>query len=898
MEKRESFRARFKRKYLDYGLLLVFILFILFFLLFIGGRFTGFAVYETYNQAGFDEGSYNNTEYNGSAVILSEGNISGTYVSKIFDAGNDEGANWNNLSYFSTNPIENYLYGVDGGGDIYRSTDLGDTWSLFKEDYGRTTATTNMLSNSDYLFITSSNGNEVWRSLDYGKTWAVINDTFSSATPLEGKSDFSDNLYLLTGPGAVFKSSDNGQTWIEQGDINGGATNDPKGLAINSSDALFAVDGTGAVYVSSNEGITWTEQTSSYGGGSATDDLVADSNGHLYILLDKEVYKSENLGVDWTLINNSFTSYPNNGVVMIVDENDYLFVVDAIGRIFVSTNSGITWIEKGDMNGGSTNDPKGLTTFSLSTDLSFEVRNCSSSDCSDGNWQSVDLDNLNLQSRYFQYRVIFSGMSSISPQLYNVSLNYDLINTAPEVYLFEPQNTLYTENESIALNYTVIDNDNNLDACWYNLDNGENITLINCENTAFNVSEGNHVLTIYANDSLGLMSSDFVEFNVDASGISISILEPIGTQTSRIGIPLNYTIIGNNVSCEYNVKTSVGGEIIGNTSLENCSESSFDVSTDGDYVLNLYANNSLGSSAFEFSSFSVDTSSTVIINSGGGGGGGSSTTIISGLTELDLGNLSNLVVYSGDSKKLYLRAKNIGTSILNDCYVVEEGNSNFWILSNERKNLASGEIYKFVFDLVVSEEVEVGKHNLDITLNCQELNKSTDLIIEIIEKKLNFEILDVERITEGEVQVNYLLEELSNINQKVQLQFILFDFENEKIAEIKEIKDISANSIGEFEITIPIESSLEGEMRLLVNLNSETYSTFVSEDLILGAPISGLSVFGNSGEIDTLASGFIIILFLVGAFFIVRKILKHKKKLKKRKKLKNRKKKFDFKPFS
>jgi len=61
-----------------------------------------------------------------------------------------------------------------------------------------------------------------------------------------------------------------------QGDFNGGATNNGKGLGIDSSGNLYIVDGSGAVFRSSNQGVDWTEQSSGYGGGAGTDDLEVD----------------------------------------------------------------------------------------------------------------------------------------------------------------------------------------------------------------------------------------------------------------------------------------------------------------------------------------------------------------------------------------------------------------------------------------------------------------------------------------------------------------------------------------------------------------------------------------------------------------------------------------------
>ena len=1167
----------FSKKYMSYLLIILLLIFTIGSFYLLDYKITGLAVYNQFNQSEFDLGIYSNTEWNGSAVVLAGENLSGTYTSKIFDA--DAEAIWNNLTWIGSEPDLESFFCVDGGGEIYKSVDAGVNWVMTKENYGRTTSTSSMFSDNNYLYILSGSNKEVWRSSDSGVSFNVVNDTFSTDSLFVGTSDSNNNLYVTTGPGDVFKSIDSGLTWSLLSDFNLG-TQDPKGIAINSSNDIYIVDGAGDVYSSVDGGSNWTKVNDGYGGSTGTDGIVVDSSDNLYILVGSDVYSSTDSGVTWAKINDDFSPYSNEGMEISIDNNDYLWIADGAGRVFKSTNSGIDWSEIGDCNNAAGSDPKGLTNFVQSSDLDIQVKSCNDDSCSGESWedisdnspQDLSLDN----NQYFQYKVDFTSPdSSISPNLQSINIDYDLLdsefpqisfspstttsgeynqdnifvginvsddsqtysfinfdnslnafyklndtgatikdysgnnydgtntgaistdgkfgnalefntgdyinfgninsfertdsfsysfwintdsttsyitimsktpygswqgmelfvvnskikfyligaaeqidisgtatvntgnwkhivitydgnssasgvkiyvdnvegssgsgtlttsiknsnnfqvsgraganncfngllddilifnrvlslgeisalynassysnnftnlvdgsydfyaysqdtngyenqtktrtanlvsNLAPTITLIHPQNTLYTENELLNLNYSVSDSDGNLDSCWYNIDDGANVSLISCANTTFNVLEdGIYTINLFANDSEGLESSDSVSFNVDVTGISLSISEPTGTKTSRTSIPLIYNVIGTDVLCWYNVKTSVGGDVIANTTLINCTGSSFDVSTDGDYVLNLYANNTLGTFDFEASSFSVDTSGgTVIINSGGGGGG-SGSTIITGLIELEIGTLSDLIVYLGDDKRLSLNVKNVGTSILNDCSITEKGDSDFWVLSSETKNLASGEIYDFVFNLAISDIVEIGKYDLKVFLQCQEINKSVDLIVEIMERNLGFEILGVERLTDEQVKVTYLLEELSNINQEVEMQFLLFDVENKKVAEIKEVKNVLANSKEEFEIIIPIDSSLLGEMNLLVNLNSETYSTFIQKDIILGAPISGLAVFGDSGNVDKAISIFLILVFLVAAFFIIKRILRHRKKFVKKKRKK------------
>lgn len=515
-------------------------------------NFTGFAVFTQSSQENFDEGTYLNTEYNGTAVILSSENLTGTYTSKVFDCGSEAGATWNSLTDGSGEPLVNYLYGVDGGGEVYKSSDLGLTWVVSQENYGRTSDTIEMFADLSYIYIVSTSNKEIWNS-STGEGFAVVNDTFADSSLLVAESDSSGNLYIGDASGDVYLSTDYGQTWTLKGDFNAGATNNAKGMAIDSSGNICVVDGSGAVFYSSNQGVTWTEQNSGYGGGLGTDGMEADSSGNFYILNNKEVYKSSDSGVTWSLINESFTPYSNDGCEMLIDSNDNFFVADCTGRIFSSPDSGVTWEEGVDMSVASSADVKGLADFSQSSSLSFQVRNCSSDDCSDGSWESVgDLSSINKVSRYFQFKVDFlSPDLSITPFLSSVEIDYDLVNTAPSLVLVSPQDgQSYGYNESLELNFTVLDADDNLDSCWYVLNSGDIVLISGCLNTTIDVPEGENTLVVYANDSLGEEVSDSAVFNVAVGSPTIVLNSPVNEKYFSSG-EIEFTYTPTDVDLDY-----------------------------------------------------------------------------------------------------------------------------------------------------------------------------------------------------------------------------------------------------------------------------------------------------------------------------------------------------------
>lgn len=166
--------------------------------------------------------------------------------------------------------------------------------------------------------------------------------------------------------------------------------------------------------------------------------------------------------------------------------------------------------------------------YTSSSNLRFQAR----SDDDNSGWSSFagpdgtietyytesGLENLNVSNnRYFQYLAYFQREGlSVNPSLIMVDLDYSVLNSAPLVSIFYPSDGLVLEdNKSIGLNFTV--SDDNLNNCWYNVDDGNNLSLTDCANSSFSLANGSYILNLYANDTLGLETSDSVGFNVSVN---------------------------------------------------------------------------------------------------------------------------------------------------------------------------------------------------------------------------------------------------------------------------------------------------------------------------------------------------------------------------------------------
>jgi len=87
--------------------------------------------------------------------------------------------------------------------------------------------------------------------------------------------------------------------------------------------------------------------------------------------------------------------------------------------------------------------------------------------------------------------------------------------TPPTIDIQKPEDISYNYNESLPLNYTASDNVA-VDKCWYSVDSGSNVSLVNCQNTTFDVSgDGLHDVSVYANDTNTNEGFNVVYFIVD-----------------------------------------------------------------------------------------------------------------------------------------------------------------------------------------------------------------------------------------------------------------------------------------------------------------------------------------------------------------------------------------------
>jgi hypothetical protein len=250
--------------------------------------------------------------------------------------------------------------------------------------------------------------------------------------------------------------------------------------------------------------------------------------------------------------------------------------------------------------------------------------------------------------------------------------------------------------------------------------------------------------------------------------------------------------------------------------------------------------------------------------------------------KLTASGIQNLIIHPNETEEINWTVKNTWTSTLHYCKFKSIGEFSSWINHTETKTLNAGEEHTLIFDINVPEETGLGIHNLEVLFECPGASTPVSFVVEVRKKKLDFELIKIsEKIIGNDLKVTYYLEELDGVDQDVELEFIIFN-STIKEAEAKDNQTISANDTDKFTTIIPINESenktIEGNLSLLVNFNSEVYSGSIQEEIVLrSAGITGFGIFGEDGKPSYVLIFILVIAVLIAIFFITRRLLKRLK---------------------
>jgi photosystem II stability/assembly factor-like uncharacterized protein len=254
---------------------------------------------------------------------------------------------------------------------LLRSIDNGDTWQEVNGVYAYLVASNSMgdiyAANQQIIYISKDNGNHwetittpanslaylnidpqdrifagfygdgIFISEDYGNSWS------QQGVPLVWVNSLVFNAHnqLLAGTSrGIFLTTDQGNSWNK---VIPGLSVSVYSIVRNKvNNSIFTATTTG-LYRSTDDGISWDQLTDGLPTLPSTYwDLAVNSRGEIFALNTTEIYRSLNNGNNWTKL---FNLPPSKSV--LIDSEDKIYIGQYSGGLYISSDSGESWVYSG-----------------------------------------------------------------------------------------------------------------------------------------------------------------------------------------------------------------------------------------------------------------------------------------------------------------------------------------------------------------------------------------------------------------------------------------------------------------------------------------------------------------------------------------------------------------------
>ncbi|MFZ4590310.1 MAG: T9SS type A sorting domain-containing protein [Ignavibacteria bacterium] len=229
------------------------------------------------------------------------------------------------ISYY-----ENYI--LAGADDVYRSTDLGLTWSVY---YNAGIKGINALNVSGGIIYIGNNYNNVY-SNDNGATWKNTNLT----KYVYSFYDYYSRILAGTESHRSYYKNYNDSVWVQSTDIWEDV------LCFKSYGGNIMAGTSQGIYFSFNGGVNWIQSNAT---GIPFNDFAISSNA-LFAGSDfMGVWKSTDYGFEWEQ-----TKLNSVSVKALSSYNNNIFAGTYQYGFYLSTNNGLNWVQRNDGIGSAT----------------------------------------------------------------------------------------------------------------------------------------------------------------------------------------------------------------------------------------------------------------------------------------------------------------------------------------------------------------------------------------------------------------------------------------------------------------------------------------------------------------------------------------------------------------
>jgi photosystem II stability/assembly factor-like uncharacterized protein len=221
--------------------------------------------------------------------------------------------------------------------ELHISTNWGNSWNMNPWPY----QTIECFYVIDNIIFAGTGGSGIYKSSDLGVTWSAANNGLNNLF-IHSITANGSILFAGSSGGGIFKSSDNGNNWIT---VNNGISffNIIAIYSVNNN--IYASAYGGGVYISSDNGNSWNTINTGLE-DLHVNDFVSSGNSMFAGTIANGIYTSTNNGQLWETKNNGIWAH---GINEIIVKDNFIFSGTVYGGIFRSSDNGISWIE---MNNG------------------------------------------------------------------------------------------------------------------------------------------------------------------------------------------------------------------------------------------------------------------------------------------------------------------------------------------------------------------------------------------------------------------------------------------------------------------------------------------------------------------------------------------------------------------
>lgn len=252
----------------------------------------------------------------------------------------DDGVNWTlHATGFPSQAASifvsgNTWYALGSNNELRSSTDGGVTWNVLPALPAASSPKSIFISGTTIFLGQRVNGlgSLISYSTDGGATWTSNILSSSAANGVTSLVADGNTLYMSTGSGFVWSSTNKGASWTQLPTApDSGSTNG----VFSSGDRLYAATQAGTLKLSTDVGTSWSQL---YGGDSLLSVFVGATA--LYAGTQANVEYSLNGGTNWT----ATTASPDGSTVLSVLTNGTtLYAGTANGNVEYSIDNGANW---------------------------------------------------------------------------------------------------------------------------------------------------------------------------------------------------------------------------------------------------------------------------------------------------------------------------------------------------------------------------------------------------------------------------------------------------------------------------------------------------------------------------------------------------------------------------